>query len=174
MQSFAQACSFSIATLQWHTPVPGLGPELCHDSPARSEPSSPPPGSPQRAGGHPAIAPGADHHVRSRRGLHDKFCAVGAKLRAVRLAKSPRVEWVGSQKFDSCSLPSLGQLPMRADERNRSVRSLQPLGSLKATSVHRTQHRVAKHDRFAVAPSQDHRQVHPAVRGLRQSLILLH
>ena len=31
MQSFAQACSFSIATLQWHTPVPGLGPELCHD-----------------------------------------------------------------------------------------------------------------------------------------------
>ena len=31
MQCFAQACSFSIATLQWHTPVPGLGPELCHD-----------------------------------------------------------------------------------------------------------------------------------------------
>ena len=31
MQSFAQVCSFSIATLQWHTPVPGLGPELCHD-----------------------------------------------------------------------------------------------------------------------------------------------
>ena len=31
MQSFAHACSFSIATLQWHTPVPGLGPELCHD-----------------------------------------------------------------------------------------------------------------------------------------------
>ena len=31
MQSFAQACSFSIATLQWFTPVPGLGPELCHD-----------------------------------------------------------------------------------------------------------------------------------------------
>ena len=29
--AFAQACSFSIATLQWHTPVPGLGPELCHD-----------------------------------------------------------------------------------------------------------------------------------------------
>ena len=36
-------------------------------SPVRSEPSSPPPGSPQRAGGHPAIAPGADLHVRSRR-----------------------------------------------------------------------------------------------------------
>ncbi len=31
MQSFAPACSFSIATLQWHTPVPGLRPELCHD-----------------------------------------------------------------------------------------------------------------------------------------------
>jgi hypothetical protein len=31
VQSFAQACSFSIATLQWHTPVPGLGSELCHD-----------------------------------------------------------------------------------------------------------------------------------------------
>ena len=31
VQSFAHACSFSIATLQWHTPVPGLGPELCHD-----------------------------------------------------------------------------------------------------------------------------------------------
>ncbi len=31
MQCFAQACSFSIATLQWHTPVPGLGPELCHN-----------------------------------------------------------------------------------------------------------------------------------------------
>ncbi len=31
VQSFAQACSFSISTLQWHTPVPGLGPELCHD-----------------------------------------------------------------------------------------------------------------------------------------------
>ena len=29
MHSFAQACSFSIATLQWHTPVPGLGPGLC-------------------------------------------------------------------------------------------------------------------------------------------------
>ena len=29
MQSFARACSFSIATLQWLTPVPGLGPELC-------------------------------------------------------------------------------------------------------------------------------------------------
>ncbi len=34
MQSFAQACSFNIATLKWFTPVtvpPGLGPELCHD-----------------------------------------------------------------------------------------------------------------------------------------------
>ena len=31
VQSFAQACSFSIATLQWFTPVPGLGLELCHD-----------------------------------------------------------------------------------------------------------------------------------------------
>ncbi len=31
VQRFAQACSFSIATLQWHTPVPGLGPDLCHD-----------------------------------------------------------------------------------------------------------------------------------------------
>ena len=84
-------------------------------SPARSEPSSPPPGSPQRAGGHPSIAPGAELHVRSRR-VTTSFCAVGAKLRAVPLAKSPRAEWVGSQKFDSCSLHSLGQLPMRADE----------------------------------------------------------
>ena len=31
MQSFAQACDFRFATLQWFTPVPGLGPELCHD-----------------------------------------------------------------------------------------------------------------------------------------------
>jgi hypothetical protein len=31
VQSFAQACSFSIATLQWHTPVPGSGPDLYHD-----------------------------------------------------------------------------------------------------------------------------------------------
>ena len=84
-------------------------------SPVRSEPSSPPPGSPQRDGGHPAIAPGAVLHVRFRR-VTTSFCAVGAKLRAVPLAKSPRAEWVGSQKFDSCSLHSLGQLPMRADE----------------------------------------------------------
>jgi hypothetical protein len=28
---FAQACDFKFVTLQWHTPVPGLGPELCHD-----------------------------------------------------------------------------------------------------------------------------------------------
>ncbi len=28
---FAQACGFKFATLQWFTPVPGLGPELCHD-----------------------------------------------------------------------------------------------------------------------------------------------
>ena len=27
----AQACDFKFATLQWFTPVPGLGPELCHD-----------------------------------------------------------------------------------------------------------------------------------------------
>jgi hypothetical protein len=57
-------------------------------SPVRSEPSSPPPGSPQRGGGHPAIAPGAVLHVRSRR-VTTSFCAVGAKLRAVPLAKSP-------------------------------------------------------------------------------------
>jgi hypothetical protein len=57
-------------------------------SPVRSEPSSPPPGSPQRDGGHPAIAPGAVLHVRSRR-VTTSFCAVGAKLRAVPLAKSP-------------------------------------------------------------------------------------
>ena len=49
-----------------------------------------------------------------------------------------------SQKFDSCSLHSLGQLPKRADERNRLVRSLQPKGSLNATSDHRAQHWVAK------------------------------
>ena len=110
-------------------------------SPVRSEPSSPPPGSPQRDGGHPAIAPGAVLHVRSRR-VTTSFCAVGAKLRAVPLAKSPRAEWVGSQKFDSCSLHSLGQLPKRADEANRLVRSLQPIGSQNAASVHRLQHRV--------------------------------
>ena len=90
-------------------------------SPVRSVPSSPPPGSPQRDGGHPAIAPGAVLHARSRR-VTTRFCAVGAKLRAVPLAKSPRAEWVGSQKFDSRSLHSLGQLPMRADE-SESVRS---------------------------------------------------
>ena len=30
---FAQACDFKFATLrlQWFAPVPGLGPELCHD-----------------------------------------------------------------------------------------------------------------------------------------------
>ncbi len=28
---FAQACDFKFATLKWLTPVPGLGPELCHD-----------------------------------------------------------------------------------------------------------------------------------------------
>ena len=28
---FAQACDFKFATPQWFTPVPGLGPELCHD-----------------------------------------------------------------------------------------------------------------------------------------------
>jgi hypothetical protein len=28
---FAQACDFKFATLQWLTPVPGLGPDLCHD-----------------------------------------------------------------------------------------------------------------------------------------------
>ncbi len=28
---FAQACDFMFATLKWFTPVPGLGPELCHD-----------------------------------------------------------------------------------------------------------------------------------------------
>jgi hypothetical protein len=30
---FAQACQcdFKFATLKWFTPVPGLGPELCHD-----------------------------------------------------------------------------------------------------------------------------------------------
>ena len=28
---FAQACDFMFATLKWFAPVPGLGPELCHD-----------------------------------------------------------------------------------------------------------------------------------------------
>jgi hypothetical protein len=31
VQSFAQACNFNIATLKWFIPMPGLGPELCHD-----------------------------------------------------------------------------------------------------------------------------------------------
>jgi hypothetical protein len=31
VQSIAQAGSFKFATLKWFTPVPGLGPELCHD-----------------------------------------------------------------------------------------------------------------------------------------------
>ena len=53
-----------------------------------------------------------------------------------------------SQKFDSCSLHSLGQLPMRADESESVGTGLQPRGSQKATSVHRMQHRVAKPDRF--------------------------
>jgi len=54
-------------------------------SPVRSEPSSPPPGSPQRAGGH-RTGRGPPRPVPAS---HDKFCAVGAKLRAVPLAKSP-------------------------------------------------------------------------------------
>ncbi len=28
---FCTACDFKFATLKWFTPVPGLGPELCHD-----------------------------------------------------------------------------------------------------------------------------------------------
>jgi hypothetical protein len=28
---FAQACDFKFVTLQWLAPVPGLGPDLCHD-----------------------------------------------------------------------------------------------------------------------------------------------
>ena len=28
---FTQACGFKFAMLKWFTPVPGLGPELCHD-----------------------------------------------------------------------------------------------------------------------------------------------
>ena len=77
-----------------------------------------------------------------------------------------------SQKFDSCSQHSLGQLPERADEsesvgsnlrtpdwnisspKATQVHRKQPrVSNQKATSVHRTQHRVAKHDRFVVAIS---------------------
>ena len=29
--SFAQACEFYVCNAEWVTPVPGLGPELCHD-----------------------------------------------------------------------------------------------------------------------------------------------
>ena len=29
VQSFAQACDFKFATLNWFTPVPGLGPLFC-------------------------------------------------------------------------------------------------------------------------------------------------
>ena len=51
----------------------------------RSEPSSPPPGSPLQAGGHrPGRGP-----PRPVPASHDKYCAFGAKLRAVPLAKSP-------------------------------------------------------------------------------------
>ena len=28
--SFAQACEFYVCNAEWFTPVPGLGPELCH------------------------------------------------------------------------------------------------------------------------------------------------
>ncbi len=28
---FAQACEFYVCNAEWFTPVPGLGPELCHD-----------------------------------------------------------------------------------------------------------------------------------------------
>ena len=105
------------------------------------------------------------HRARTSRPVpaaHDKFSAVGAKPRAVPLAKSPRAEWVGSQKFDSCSPHSLGQLPERADEsesvgsnlrtpdcnisspKATQVHRKQPrVSNQKATSVHRTQHRVA-------------------------------
>jgi hypothetical protein len=30
---FAQACEFYVCNAEWFTPVPGLGPELCHDFP---------------------------------------------------------------------------------------------------------------------------------------------
>ena len=30
-KSQLEACDFKFATLKWFTPVPGLGPELCHD-----------------------------------------------------------------------------------------------------------------------------------------------
>ena len=65
------------------------------------------------------------HRARTSRPVpaaHDKFSAVGAKPRAVPLAKSPRAEWVGSQKFDSCSPHSLGQLPSEQMKANRLVR----------------------------------------------------
>ena len=29
--AFAQACEFYVCNAEWFTPVPGLGPELCHD-----------------------------------------------------------------------------------------------------------------------------------------------
>ena len=29
--TFAQACEFYVCNAEWFTPVPGLGPELCHD-----------------------------------------------------------------------------------------------------------------------------------------------
>jgi hypothetical protein len=29
--SFEQACEFYVCNAEWLTPVPGLGPEICHD-----------------------------------------------------------------------------------------------------------------------------------------------
>ena len=79
------------------------------------------------------------HRARTSRPVpaaHDKFSAVGAKPRAVPLAKSPRAEWVGSQSSTAGRFYSLGQLPKRADAASCRRNTSSPI----ATSVHRLHH----------------------------------
>jgi hypothetical protein len=123
------------------------------------------------------------HRARSVPAAHGKFSAVGAKPRAVPLAKSLGAEWVGSQSSSAARFYSLGQLPKRAD--GCPVCRFTDCnigGSPIATSVHRSQHGVAKlHGRSVhrkqpqITESNKGRhtrqlQAHPAVpaRGLRQ------
>ena len=108
-------------------------------SPARSEPSSPPPGSPQRAGGHPSIAPGAELHVRSRR-VTTSF--VPLELSSELCASPNLLGWSGWVRKSSTAARYTLSANFRSEQMkaNRFDRRLQPIGSQEATSVHQTQH----------------------------------
>ena len=157
-------------------------------STVRSEPSSTPPGSPPPAGVHRT---GRGPPVRSR--LHTTSSVpLGLSLE---LCPSPnllgRSGWV--RKRSTAARHTLS-VNFRS-EQTKANRLVRPLGLQIATSVHRKQHRftesnpgsqIRKQHQFTERntglhnttgsswPSQDRSQVHPAVRGLRQSLILLH